>query len=72
VRDQGQGIADIQQALQPGFSTAPDWVRELGFGAGMGLPNIRSCARSLDITSEVGQGTTLRISIPLEPERVCA
>ena len=72
VRDQGQGIADIQQALQPGFSTAPDWVRELGFGAGMGLPNIRSCARSLDITSEVGQGTTLRISIPLEPERACA
>ena len=72
VRDQGQGIPDIQQALQPGFSTAPDWVRELGFGAGMGLPNIRSCARSLDITSEPGQGTTLRISIPLEPERVCA
>jgi CBS domain-containing protein/anti-sigma regulatory factor (Ser/Thr protein kinase) len=72
VRDQGQGIADIQQALQPGFSTAPDWVRELGFGAGMGLPNIKSCARSLDISSQVGQGTTLRISIPLEPERVCA
>jgi CBS domain-containing protein/anti-sigma regulatory factor (Ser/Thr protein kinase) len=72
VRDQGQGIPDIQQALQPGFSTAPDWVRELGFGAGMGLPNIKSCARSLDITSEPGQGTTLRISIPLEPERVCA
>jgi len=72
VRDQGQGIPDIQQALQPGFSTAPDWVRELGFGAGMGLPNIRSCARSLDITSAPGQGTTLRISIPLEPERVCA
>ena len=72
VRDQGQGIADIQQALQPGFSTAPDWVRELGFGAGMGLPNIQSCARSLDISSKVGQGTTLRISIPLEPERVCA
>ncbi len=72
VRDQGQGIPDIQQALQPGFSTAPDWVRELGFGAGMGLPNIKSCARSLDITSEPGQGTTLRISIPLEPERICA
>jgi CBS domain-containing protein/anti-sigma regulatory factor (Ser/Thr protein kinase) len=72
VRDQGQGIPDIQQALQPGFSTAPDWVRELGFGAGMGLPNIQSCARSLDITSEPGRGTTLHISIPLEPERVCA
>jgi CBS domain-containing protein/anti-sigma regulatory factor (Ser/Thr protein kinase) len=72
VRDQGQGIADIQQALQPGFSTAPDWVRELGFGAGMGLPNIQSCARSLEITSNPGQGTTLRIAIPLEPERQCA
>jgi CBS domain-containing protein/anti-sigma regulatory factor (Ser/Thr protein kinase) len=72
VRDQGQGIADIEQALQPGFSTAPDWVRELGFGAGMGLPNIQRCARSLDITSKPGQGTTLRIAIPLEPERQCA
>jgi len=38
----------------------------------MGLPNIRSCARSLDISSEVGRGTTLSISIPLEPDRVCA
>jgi CBS domain-containing protein/anti-sigma regulatory factor (Ser/Thr protein kinase) len=72
VNDRGQGIADIEQALQPGFSTAPEWVRELGFGAGMGLPNIKSCARSLEITSKVGQGTTLRIAIPMEPERVCA
>jgi anti-sigma regulatory factor (Ser/Thr protein kinase)/predicted transcriptional regulator len=72
VRDRGQGIANVQQALQPGFSTAPDWVRELGFGAGMGLPNIQSCAGSLDISSEVGQGTTLRICIPLEPERARA
>jgi anti-sigma regulatory factor (Ser/Thr protein kinase) len=72
VSDKGQGIADIEQALQPGFSTAPEWVRELGFGAGMGLPNIKNCAQSLDITSRVGQGTTLRIAIPLEPERICA
>ncbi len=72
VQDQGQGIADIQQALQPGFSTAPDWVRELGFGAGMGLPNIQSCARSLEITSQAGQGTTLRIAIPMELESQCA
>ncbi len=72
VCDQGPGIPDVEQALQPGFSTAPDWVRELGFGAGMGLPNIRSCAGSLDISSKVGQGTTLRIAIPMEPERVCA
>jgi anti-sigma regulatory factor (Ser/Thr protein kinase) len=72
VRDQGPGIADVKQALQPGFSTAPDWVRELGFGAGMGLPNIASCSRSLEINSKVGQGTTLRIAIPLEPEQVRA
>jgi serine/threonine-protein kinase RsbT len=72
VSDQGPGIPDVAQALQPGFSTAPDWVRELGFGAGMGLPNIKSCARSLHITSKLGQGTTLRIAIPTQPERICA
>ena len=72
VCDQGPGIPDVEQALQPGFSTAPEWVRELGFGAGMGLPNIKSCARSLDISTKLGQGTTLRIVIPMEPERICA
>ena len=72
VCDQGPGIPDVEQALQPGFSTAPEWVRELGFGAGMGLPNIKSCARSLDISTKPGQGTTLRIVIPMEPERICA
>jgi anti-sigma regulatory factor (Ser/Thr protein kinase) len=72
VRDQGQGIPDIEQAMQPGFSTAPEWVRELGFGAGMGLPNIKNCAGSLEITSKVGEGTTLRIHIPMELERKCA
>jgi CBS domain-containing protein/anti-sigma regulatory factor (Ser/Thr protein kinase) len=72
VSDQGPGIPDVAQAMQPGFSTAPDWVRELGFGAGMGLPNIKSCAGSLYITSKVGQGTTLRIAIPTQPERICA
>jgi len=70
VRDRGQGIPDVQKALEPGFSTAPDWVRELGFGAGMGLPNIKNCADSLDIISTVGQGTTLKIAIPTE--RKCA
>ncbi len=66
VRDRGPGIADVAQALEPGFSTAPDWVRELGFGAGMGLPNIRSCARRLDISSTVGRGTRLKITVPME------
>ena len=67
-RDKGQGIPDIARAMEPGYSTAPDWVRELGFGAGMGLPNIKSCAGDLDISSTVGRGTTLRISIPLEQQ----
>jgi CBS domain-containing protein/anti-sigma regulatory factor (Ser/Thr protein kinase) len=73
VRDRGQGIADVKRAIEPGYSTAPDWVRELGFGAGMGLPNIRNCARDFDLVSTVGRGTTLRIVIPtgMEEER-CA
>jgi anti-sigma regulatory factor (Ser/Thr protein kinase)/predicted transcriptional regulator len=73
VRDRGQGIADVQQAVEPGYSTAPDWVRELGFGAGMGLPNIRNCARDFDLASKVGRGTTLRIGIPTgTEEKQCA
>jgi CBS domain-containing protein/anti-sigma regulatory factor (Ser/Thr protein kinase) len=66
VRDRGQGIADVERALEPGFSTAPDWVRELGFGAGMGLPNIRNCSEEFEIASMIGQGTTLKITIPTE------
>ena len=73
VRDRGQGIADVARAVEPGYSTAPDWVRELGFGAGMGLPNIKNCARDFDIASTVGQGTTLKISIPTGgEEKRCA
>ncbi len=66
VRDRGQGIPDVALAMEPGYSTAPDWVRELGFGAGMGLPNIRDCAEQLEIKSEVGKGTCLKIRIPME------
>jgi len=66
VTDSGPGIPDIEQAMKPGFSTASDWVRELGFGAGMGLPNIQSCAEHFDIQSTVGKGTRLKITIPLE------
>jgi anti-sigma regulatory factor (Ser/Thr protein kinase) len=61
--DKGPGIADIEQAMLPGFSTAPDWVREMGFGAGMGLPNIKSCADRMDLKSTVGVGTHLTILI---------
>jgi CBS domain-containing protein/anti-sigma regulatory factor (Ser/Thr protein kinase) len=66
VSDRGPGIPDIEQAMKPGFSTASDWVRELGFGAGMGLPNIKSCAECFDIQSTVGKGTRLKITVPLE------
>ena len=61
--DKGSGIPDIEQAMQPGFSTAPDWVREMGFGAGMGLPNIKSCADDMRLESTVGVGTHLTIII---------
>ena len=61
VRDQGPGIPDVEQALQPGYSTALDWVREMGFGAGMGLPNIQSMSDSFHLESRVGEGTTLEI-----------
>ena len=61
--DEGPGIPDIELAMQEGFSTAPDYVREMGFGAGMGLPNMRKCADGLKVDSEVGKGTSLRAVI---------
>ncbi len=59
VQDEGPGIADIEQAMQEGFSTAPDEIREMGFGAGMGLPNIDKHADEFIIESADGQGTKL-------------
>ena len=70
VEDQGPGIPDIAKALEPGFSTAPDWVRDLGFGAGMGLHNIKNCADEMNLTSTVGQGIRLEITIAINKERV--
>ncbi len=63
IRDKGPGIPDIEKAIQPGYSTAPSWVQELGFGAGMGLHNIKSCADELEVTSTVGEGTTLKVQV---------
>jgi len=68
VEDDGPGIPDVEQALKPGFSTAPDWVRELGFGAGMGLQNIQKCSDRMRISSTVGKGTRLKVDILLEDE----
>ncbi len=67
--DKGPGIPDIDLAMQPGWSTAPDWVREMGFGAGMGLPNIKSCADAMKLESTVGLGTHLTITIYLNERR---
>jgi CBS domain-containing protein/anti-sigma regulatory factor (Ser/Thr protein kinase) len=66
VEDSGPGIPNVEKALQPGYSTAPDWVRELGFGAGMGLNNIRNCADKMSLRSAPGKGTRLRIRISIE------
>jgi anti-sigma regulatory factor (Ser/Thr protein kinase) len=57
--DNGPGIPDVEQAMQPGFSTAPDWVRELGFGAGMGLVNMKKCSDEMELKSSVPEGTHL-------------
>ncbi len=67
--DHGPGIPDIQKAMEPGFSTAPEWVREMGFGAGMGLPNIQACADEMVLESTVGVGTTLKVIIYLTSGR---
>ena len=69
VRDEGPGIADLDKALEPGYSTAADWIRELGFGAGMGLPNIRKMADRFDIRSAPGEGTVLCFSFATEGGR---
>jgi anti-sigma regulatory factor (Ser/Thr protein kinase) len=58
--DEGPGIPDIELAMQQGFSTASPAVREMGFGAGMGLPNIKNNSDELSITSEVNKGTTVQ------------
>lgn len=63
LNDSGPGIPDIEKAMQTGFSTASAKVREMGFGAGMGLPNIKKNADELNISSEVGKGTRLEIIV---------
>lgn len=63
IEDKGPGIPDVHQAMQEGFSTAPDHIREMGFGAGMGLPNMAKCTDEFDIQSQVGIGTTITMII---------
>ena len=65
LSDTGPGIADIEKAMQAGYSTAPDTIRSLGFGAGMGLPNMKSYTDYMDIQSTVGVGTTITMKVNL-------
>jgi serine/threonine-protein kinase RsbT len=66
VADRGPGIPDLELALQEGWSTATDEMREMGFGFGMGLPNIRKHSDIFDVTSQVGEGTTISSRIRLD------
>lgn len=66
LNDMGPGIPDIQQAMQEGYSTAPDWIREMGWGAGMGLPNMKKNSDEFGIDSVVGEGTTVEILIKIK------
>jgi CBS domain-containing protein/anti-sigma regulatory factor (Ser/Thr protein kinase) len=65
--DTGPGISDIEQAMRPGFSTAPEWIREMGFGAGMGLLNIKRCADEMKLESKMGAGTRLETWFRIQP-----
>jgi anti-sigma regulatory factor (Ser/Thr protein kinase) len=65
MTDSGPGIPDIVLAMTEGYSTAPEWIRELGFGAGMGLPNMKRNADDLRIESRAGEGTKVTIVIRL-------
>ena len=63
LEDTGNGIADVEQAMQPGFSTASESIRDLGFGAGMGLPNMKKYADEFYIQSTVGVGTKITLVV---------
>ena len=65
LTDTGPGIPDISLAMKEGYSTAPDNIRSFGFGAGMGLPNMKKYTDSLEIDSTVGVGTTIRMRVDM-------
>ena len=65
LADVGPGIPDVKLAMQAGYSTAPDEIRSLGFGAGMGLPNVKKYSDSMDIDTRIGEGTTITMVVNL-------
>ncbi len=67
VQDMGPGIENIELAMTEGYSTAPDYIREMGFGSGMGLPNIKRNADTLTVNSIISEGTTVEFTINLAP-----
>lgn len=66
LADVGPGIPDIDMAMKAGYSTAPDEVRSLGFGAGMGLPNMKKYTDDMKIETELGVGTTITMAVNLQ------
>lgn len=65
VSDMGPGIPDVSEAMKEGFTTAPDWARQHGWGSGLGLPNIKKNSDSLEIDTVSGEGTTLKAIIKM-------
>lgn len=65
LTDHGPGIADVEKAMQAGYSTAPDNIRTLGFGAGMGLPNMKKYSDSMEIRTKLGEGTVVEMIVNL-------
>ncbi|MBQ6893696.1 MAG: ATP-binding protein [Clostridia bacterium] len=63
LADKGPGIPDVSKAMQEGFSTAPDNIRSLGFGAGMGLPNMKKHTDDMKIDTVIGEGTTITMRV---------
>jgi CBS domain-containing protein/anti-sigma regulatory factor (Ser/Thr protein kinase) len=74
AKDTGPGIPDVELAMQAGFSTATDWIRSLGFGAGLGLPNVKRASDSFDISSQMGLGTIVKSTVYIDEAtlKVCA
>jgi anti-sigma regulatory factor (Ser/Thr protein kinase) len=69
IADVGPGIPDIELAMREGYTTSPPYVKQLGYGSGMGLPNIQKNADWMDLQSEVNRGTTLRFKVNLNERK---